>query len=212
MFGQTKPGSTDIGIKKANQYEMVTRDEYIRRAKLMHKSRKDIVWWAENFFHIITMDKGLTKIKLYEKQKELLQFMCDNTRIASLASRQTGKTTTYTVYALWLATLFSDKKILICANKLATAMEIMDRIRKAALLLPKEISPGVVAYNKGDITFDNGSSIRAYSTSSSGARGASGNCVHENTKVQIRLFGWLKLKVSMKTLKHIVNIVNKIKG
>ena len=91
MFGQTKPGSTDIGIKKANQYEMVTRDEYIRRAKLMHKSRKDIVWWAENFFHIITMDKGLTKIKLYEKQKELLQFICGNTRVCALSSRQTGK-------------------------------------------------------------------------------------------------------------------------
>ena len=91
MFGQTKPGSTDIGIKKANQYEMVTRDEYIRRAKLMHKSRKDIVWWAENFFHIVTMDKGLTKIKLYEKQKELLQFMCSNNRTIVLSARQCGK-------------------------------------------------------------------------------------------------------------------------
>lgn len=84
-------------------------------------------------------------------------------------------TTTYTVYSLWLATLFSDKKILICANKLATALEIMDRIRKAAILLPKDITPGVVSYNKGDITFDNGSSIKACSTSSSGARGTSAN-------------------------------------
>lgn len=27
-------------------------------------------------------------------------------------------TTTYTVFCLWLATLFKDKRILICANKL----------------------------------------------------------------------------------------------
>ena len=39
--------------------------------------------------------------------------------------------TTYTIFCLWYATLFADKKIMICANKLATAIEIMDRIRKA---------------------------------------------------------------------------------
>ena len=48
---------------------------------------KDIVWWAENFFRIMTVDKGLTTIKLYPKQKEMLKFLVDNTRIISCASR-----------------------------------------------------------------------------------------------------------------------------
>ena len=48
---------------------------------------KDIVWWAENFFHIVTLDKGLTKIKLYPKQKELLEFIVGNRRIITLSAR-----------------------------------------------------------------------------------------------------------------------------
>ena len=86
-------------------------------------------------------------------------------------------TTTYTVFCMWLATLFSEKKILICANKLQTAIEIMDRLRRAYEQLPFWIKPGVLVYNKSEITFSNMSSIKAFSTSSSGARGTSGNVI-----------------------------------
>ena len=86
-------------------------------------------------------------------------------------------TTTYTIFCLWYATLFADKKIMICANKLQTALEIMDRIRKAYENLPFYIKPGILTYNKGEIEFANGSVIRATSTSSSAARGTSCNCL-----------------------------------
>ena len=119
----------------------------------------------------------MTKIKLYKKQKEMLEFIAHNNRILTLASRQTGKTTTYTIFCLWYATLFQDKKIMICANKLQTAIEIMDRIRKAYENLPFWIKPGILTYNKGEIEFANGSVIRACSTSSSAARGSSCNCL-----------------------------------
>lgn len=171
-FKQDMP-ETGIGVKKANVVEQVSKDVYKQRLQCLARSMKDIVWWAENFFRIITLDKGLTTIKLYPKQKELLNFIVGNTRICVLSSRQTGKTTTYTVFALWLATLFKDKRILICANKLQTAIEVMDRIRKAYEELPFWIKPGILSYAKGGIVFSNGSSIRAFSTSSSGSRGCS---------------------------------------
>lgn len=171
-FKQDAP-ETGIGVKKANVVEQVSKDVYKQRLQCLARSMKDIVWWAENFFRIITLDKGLTTIKLYPKQKELLNFIVGNTRICVLSSRQTGKTTTYTVFALWLATLFKDKRILICANKLQTAIEVMDRIRKAYEELPFWIKPGILSYAKGGIVFSNGSSIRAFSTSSSGSRGCS---------------------------------------
>lgn len=66
---------------------------------------------------------------------------------------------------------------MICANKLQTAIEIMDRIRKAYENIPFWIKPGILTYNKGEIEFANGSSIRACSTSSSAARGSSCNCL-----------------------------------
>ena len=179
-FKQDAP-ETGIGVKKANVVEQVSKDVYKQRLQCLARSMKDIVWWAENFFRIMTVDKGLTTIKLYPKQKEMLKFLVDNTRIISCASRQVGKTTTYTVFCLWLATLFKDKRILICANKLATAIEIMNRIRKAYEELPFWIKPGIISYAKGGIEFANGSSIKAFSTSSSGCRGASCNvlCVDE---------------------------------
>ena len=89
-FKQDAP-ETGIGVKKANVVEQVSKDVYKQRLQCLARSMKDIVWWAENFFRIITLDKGLTTIKLYPKQKELLQHIVDSTRICTLASRQTGK-------------------------------------------------------------------------------------------------------------------------
>jgi len=156
---------------------MLPKDVFEQRVVNIVHSKRDIVWWAEQFFHIVTLDKGLVKIKLYDKQKELLYHLVDNNRTIVLSARQTGKTTSYTVFCMWLATLFPDKKILICANKLQTAIEIMDRLRKAYEQLPFWIKPGIISYNKGEITFANNSSIKAFSTSSSGARGSSGNVI-----------------------------------
>lgn len=175
-FDKNKP-ETGIGIKKPNQVEYISKDEWEARIQSIAKAKRNIAWWAETFFKIVTLDKGLTSIKLYQKQKELLEFIAGNNRILTLASRQTGKTTTYTIFCLWYATLFQDKKIMICANKLQTAIEIMDRIRKAYENLPFWIKPGILTYNKGEIEFANGSVIRACSTSSSAARGSSCNCL-----------------------------------
>ena len=89
-FKQDAP-ETGIGVKKANVVEQDSKYVYKQRLQCLARSMKDIVWWAENFFRIITLDKGLTTIKLYPKQKELLQHIVDSTRICTLASRQTGK-------------------------------------------------------------------------------------------------------------------------
>ena len=117
-YSKNTTPETGIGIKKPNQVEYITKDEWEARIQNIAHAKRDIAWWAETFFYIITLDKGLTKIKLYEKQKEMLEFIAHNNRILTLASRQTGKTTTYTIFCLWYATLFQDKKITICANKL----------------------------------------------------------------------------------------------
>jgi len=82
-------------------------------------------------------------------------------------------TTTYTILALHEAVFTPDTKILICANKFATALEIMNRIRLAYELLPNWLKCGVKSYNKGSIEFSNGSVIEGIATSSDSARGKS---------------------------------------
>lgn len=81
------------------------------------------------------------------------------------------------MFCLWFATLFSEKRIMITANKLQTAIEVMDRIRLSYDYLPKWLKPSTVTYNKGEIEFANKSVIRATATSSSASRGFSCNCL-----------------------------------
>lgn len=88
---KTQQPETGIGVKKPNQVEYISKNEWEARIQTIAKSKRDIAWWAEQFFYIITLDKGLTKIQLYPKQREMLQFIADNSRIITLASRQTGK-------------------------------------------------------------------------------------------------------------------------
>ena len=64
--------TTGVGIKKPNFVEKITDEQFRERIQAIAHAKRDICWWAENFFHIVTLDKGLQKIKLYEKQKELL--------------------------------------------------------------------------------------------------------------------------------------------
>lgn len=82
-------------------------------------------------------------------------------------------TTVAAGYLLWKAMFTPDTTILITANKLVQALEIMDRIRFAYQNLPNHIRAGIMEYNKGTIAFDNGSKIVSRATSSDAGRGLS---------------------------------------
>lgn len=108
--------------------------------------------------------------------------------------------TIYCIYSLWLATFFPEKKIMLLANKAATALELLGRIITGYEYLPKWLKAAATVVNKGELSFANMSSIRAFASSSDAARGFSCNCVSGNTKVTIRLFGFLKLRIPIKWL------------
>ena len=139
------------------------------------KSRKNILHFAENFFFITNLDEGKMKIKLHSYQKRILRSLRDNRFICLLASRQVGKTTLMTIYALWIACFFEDQRILVVANKEQTAINIFKRIRMAYEKLPNYLKPGAVEYGKTAMTLGNGSSIGISTTSSDAGRGDSCN-------------------------------------
>lgn len=85
--------------------------------------------------------------------------------------------TMYCVYALWLTCFFRDKKVMILANKAATALELMERINRAYEYLPNWLKPSVITYNKGEIVFSTKSAIKSFASSSDAARGWSANVV-----------------------------------
>ena len=171
-------------IRKVGDDLMFTPDQLAFVVGEIKKCRKDIVYFAEKYFRIIG-DGGLQLIKLYPKQKELLRTMQRESRVVCLASRQVGKSTTYTIYFLWLSMFFPDRKIAIAAHQFATAEEILARIKLAYEYIPKEIKPAVVAYNNKQIHFDNNSEVRAFATGGNSLAGFSFDCIAENTKVTI---------------------------
>lgn len=187
-------------IKKAGENDHVSKEEFERRIMEIARCKRDICYFAEKYFRIINLDTGLGLIKLYPKQRELLRFFASEKRCITLAARQAGKTTTYTVYALWTLIFQPEKRIMLLANKADTSLEIIDRVRLAYGYLPVWMKPGVVTWNKGEIVFSNRSAIKGFATSSDAARGYSANCVKGNTKITIRLFGFLTITVPIKWL------------
>lgn len=145
--------------------------------KEIQKARDNILYFAENFFYIINLDRGREKIKMHSCQKRAIRKMRDNRFFILLASRQIGKSTMMTIYILWQACFMDDQRILLVANKEATAIEIFQRVRLAFEELPEWLKPGVKEYGKTSMTLDNGSRIGITTTTGTAARGQSVNCL-----------------------------------
>ena len=95
-----------------------------------------------------------------------------------LAGKQyipTHNSTLMTIYMLWYACFMDDQRILLVANKEATAIEIFQRVRLAFEELPEWLKPGVKEYGKTSMTLDNGSRIGITTTTGTAARGQSVN-------------------------------------
>jgi len=136
---------------------------------------KSILHFAEQHFYIITLDDGKQKIQLYKYQKRLLKAFKANRFNVVLSSRQSGKTTTITIYALWLVCFQADKRVTIVANKESTAKEIFSRIRTAYEMLPIYLKPAIKSWRKDGLNLTNGSAITISTTSAAGPRGGSSN-------------------------------------
>lgn len=166
-------GNSDLPTPDA-QFNYADHPEWVDDIK---KCRKNILYFAENFFYITNLDEGKIKIKLRPFQKRILRGLRDNRFVCLLASRQIGKTTLMTIYALWISCFFEDQRILIVANKEQTAINIFKRVRMAYEKLPNYLKPGAVEYGKTSMSLGNGSSIGISTTSSDAGRGDSCNCL-----------------------------------
>jgi len=148
-----------------------------KMVKDLKKCGQNLLYFAENFFTIVNLDRGKEKITLFKCQKKVLRALRDNRFNIVLASRQVGKTTMMTIYTLWVACFNDDQRILVVANKEQTAINIFKRIRLAYEQLPNWLKPGVIEYGKTSMTLANGSSVGISTTSSDAGRGDSCNCL-----------------------------------
>ncbi|AKE44698.1 terminase large subunit [Sinorhizobium phage phiM9] len=143
----------------------------------LNRCKKDILYFAERYFYIRTLDDGKIKIPLRDYQKFWLR-VSEDSEIRSriwLACRQSAKSTTLTIEILHKVLFNEDYQIAILANKGATAREIFSRVRLAYEMLPFWMQVGVEEWNKGSLILENGSKVFAASTSSDSIRGYSLN-------------------------------------
>lgn len=163
------------------------KEEYtIEMVEALKLCKSDLLYFAENFFFIIDPDNGKLKIKLFPYQKQALTTLLNNNQVILLASRQVGKTTLLTIYALWIACFNEYQNIIIVANKESTAIDIFRRVRLAYEEMPNWAKPGVKEYGKTSLELENGSRIGISTTTGSAARGQSINCITDDTLVTVK--------------------------
>lgn len=75
-------------IKRPGEVDHCSDEEFEHRIREIAKCKRDIVHFAENYFRIISLDKGLHVIKLYDVQKEFLKFLTENNKVICVSGRQ----------------------------------------------------------------------------------------------------------------------------
>lgn len=142
------------------------------------RSKEDIHYFAETFFTIINGNRQRECIKLREYQIRMLDSMKSHNRLILNCSRQIGKSTLMTIYALWLANFYPDQLIIILAHKEKMAKELFSRIKLAYSELPNWVKEPVDnEWNDLSAKFANGSRIITSPTSANAIRGQSASCI-----------------------------------
>ena len=160
-------------LKAANVPQEFTKDqveEYLKCAA-------DPLYFIKNYVKIVTLDAGLQSFKPWDFQEDLLQDVHDNRFVICKFPRQTGKSTTVVSYILHYILFNTDVNVAILANKLATARELLNRLKLAYEHLPKWLQQGIEEWNKTNIELENNSKVIAAATSSSAVRGGSFNMI-----------------------------------
>lgn len=172
-------------LKKAHQKSEFTK----KQLEELMLCESDPFYFIENFIKVQHPTKGMLPLELYPFQKNMVGAFHEHQKVVCLTGRQLGKTTTAAAYLLWHAMFVPDQTILIVANVLRQALEIMLRIRTAYENCPDHIRAGLVEYNKSSVAFDNGSRIVAQATTPNTGRGMSVSllyCLSPSTDITVR--------------------------
>ena len=102
----------------------------------------------------------ITNIKLRDYQKEILRNFNNDKFLSLLSSRQMGINTVLSIYLMKYILSNVDKSILILSYKTMSSIELLNKFKDIYYSLPFYLKPGVLSWNKGSITFDNGCRIK----------------------------------------------------
>jgi len=166
-------GTADTSLVKQGYSKTAYTPDTIEDFKNCVNPTTGPLYFMENHVKIQHPTKGGINFEPFSYQLELIENYNNYRYSINMLGRQMGKTTVAAGYLLWYAMFKPDSTILVAAHKQAGAQEIMQRIRYAYESTPDHIRAGVTEYNKGSISFDNGSRIVASTTTENTGRGMS---------------------------------------
>ena len=165
--------ANEIVLIKAPHTRQVYTQQQIDEFRLCADPVSGPITFMDNFFYIQHPTRGRMLYHPYDYQRRLIDTYHSYRFSISMMPRQTGKSTSAAGYLLWYAMFVPDSTILVAAHKYTGSQEIMQRIRYAYESVPDHIRAGAVDYNKGSLTFDNGSRIVSATTTENTGRGMS---------------------------------------
>jgi len=133
------------------------------------KCKKSIEYFFK-YVKVVDADGNVVEYDPYPFQKKLIKRIRKHRFNAILAARQSGKSLTIAIYALWYAIFNDNKTIGIVSNKEKSAKGFLSKIKGIYERLPVWMKPGVLEYNKKDVEFDNGTKITVSATTADAFR------------------------------------------
>ena len=135
------------------------------------KSGKNPVYFINTYAKIPHPGKGLIPFKTYDFQGDLVDNLALHRFIVVLKARQLGISTITAAYIAWLVLFHRDKNVLIVATKLSTAANLVRKVKIIIKNLPEWIRiSNFEVDNKNSIELNNGSQVKASSTSGDAGR------------------------------------------
>jgi len=131
---------------------------------------KDPVYFIKKYAKIQHPLRGTISFETYDFQDECLSAFEQHRFNIILKSRQLGLSTICAAYATWLAIFYKDKNILVIATKLATAQNFIKKVFVMLQSLPKWLLMPKFEPSKQQISFSNGSQVKAVPTSEDAGR------------------------------------------
>ena len=134
------------------------------------KCGKDPIYFINTYVKIQHPVRGRIPFETYDFQDDVVRQIVENRFNIVLKSRQLGLSTIAAAYAVWYAIFHRDKNILVIATKLETAINFIKKVKIALLGLPSWLLLPKFDQNKTEVTFNNGSQIKAVPTSDDAGR------------------------------------------
>jgi len=135
------------------------------------KSGKDPVYFTNTYARITHPMRGQIPFKTYDFQTKLLKDFNDYRFNVILKARQLGISTVTAAYVAWMMMFHKDKNVLVIATKLATATNLVKKVKQIIKNLPDWLVTSTISIdNRTSFELSNGSQIKATSTSGDAGR------------------------------------------